>query len=142
MKGGAYGVGFNVTRMGNMRFYSYRDPHLDETLARFEQASSWLASFDPKPEDMEGFVVSTVAGVDAPVKPRKLIHRQAGEFFAQRPPAERQEMRAEVIAATPDDLRALAPTVKAVTDARAICVFGSRAILESSKTPLTFVELF
>ena len=51
-------------------------------------------------------------------------------------------MRAEVIAATPDDLRALAPTVKAVTDARAICVFGSRAILESSKTPLTFVELF
>ena len=142
VKGGAYGVGFTVSRMGNMRFYSFRDPHLDETLARFEQASQWLADFDPQPEDMEGFVVSTVAGIDAPIKPRKLIHRQEGEFFARRPPEERCEMRAQAIAAKPEDVRALAPTVRAITDARAICVFGNRAILEASKAPLSLVELF
>ena len=30
VKGGAYGVGFQALDAGNMRFYTYRDPHLDE----------------------------------------------------------------------------------------------------------------
>ena len=142
VKGGAYGVGFQATRLGNLRFHSYRDPHLDETLVRFAQASDWLAAFDPSPEDMEGFIVSTVAGIDAPVKPRQLIRRQATEFFAHRAPEERKALRSQAIAATPEDVRALAPLVKATVDAQAICVFGNRAILESVKTPLTLVELF
>ena len=43
VKGGAYGAGFGAARTGNMRFYSYRDPHLDETLARFAESAAWLA---------------------------------------------------------------------------------------------------
>ena len=65
VKGGAYGAGFGAARTGNMRFYSYRDPHLDETLARFAESAAWLASFEPRTEEMEGYVVATVAGFDA-----------------------------------------------------------------------------
>ena len=85
VKGGAYGAGFGATRTGNLRFYSYRDPHLDETLARFAASAAWLEAFDPKPEAMEGYVVSTVAG------PRRDDgRRRAGRARAGRPPGGRR----------------------------------------------------
>ena len=141
VKGGAYGVGFRSMRMGSMRFYSYRDPHLDETLERFAQASDWLGSFEPSAEDMEGFVVATVAGLDAPNKPRSLIRKQGAEFFGDCTEEKRLRMRSEAASATPDDIRALAPVLGRMADEQAVCVFGSRDILESAKVDLEIIEL-
>ena len=141
VKGGAYGVGFQAKRAGNMRFYSYRDPHLDETLARFTEASTWLSKFDPSKEGLEGFIVATVANLDAPIKPRELIRRQAGEFFAKHSPELRRETRRQVIETDVAAVRAVAPIVKAATEKRAMCVFGNREILESSKAGFNVIEL-
>ncbi|MBQ9001802.1 MAG: insulinase family protein [Eggerthellaceae bacterium] len=141
VKGGAYGVGFQSLRSGNMRFYSYRDPHLDDTLARFDAASDWLSSFEPSQEALEGFIVATVAGIDAPVKPRELVRRQMGDFFTLHKPEERTERRREVIATTAADVRELAGAVRAATDKRAICVFGNREILQGAKADLKIIPL-
>lgn len=141
VKGGAYGVGFKSERTGNMRFYSYRDPHLDETLERFERACDWMTEFDPSKVDLEGFVVATVAGLDAPIKPRDLIRRQMGDFFSLRKPEDREKLRSEVIGTTAADVRALAPVLREAVDKRAICSFGNREILESAKTDLNVITL-
>ena len=50
-----------LTRRGMLSFYSYRDPNLDATLERFDQAGTWLANFAPTEEEMRGYVISTVA---------------------------------------------------------------------------------
>ncbi len=141
VKGGAYGCGFKETVPGELRFHSYRDPHLDETLERFKQASSWLASFDPSPEDMEGYLVSCVATVDAPVKPRTLIRRQAGDYFRKRTFAERTVNRQEIIDTKVQDVRALADTLQQLIDQRAMCVFGNREILEGSTAGFERINL-
>ena len=141
VKGGAYGVGFQSLRSGNTRFYSYRDPHLDETLARFSQASEWLAQFNPPTEDLEGFVVATVAGVDTPMKPRSLIRRQMSDFFTEYTPEERVEFRRQIIATKAADVQALAPTVADVVSKKALCVFGNREILEHATASLNVISL-
>ncbi len=141
VKGGAYGVGFGSNLEGFMRFYSFRDPHLDETLERFAKAGDWIRQFDPSEKDWEGFVVSTVAGLDAPIKPRQLIRRQDAEFFARRPQGERAALRANVLKTSVDDVRALADTVDAVVDAHQVCAFGNEEILTSSKAGLNVVRL-
>ncbi len=141
VKGGAYGVGFKSSLTGSMRFYSYRDPHLDETLARFEEAGPWLASFDPSPEDMEGFVVASVAAIDAPMKPRALIRRQAADFFYQRTPALRVENRRQVLETDVQAVRDLAPTLARIIDPHAMCVFGNRDILEGSAAGFKVIPL-
>ena len=141
VKGGAYGAGFQTARTGNLRFYSYRDPHLDETLTRFAKASDWLASFDPKPEEMEGYVVSTVAGFDTPLKTRQLVRRQDGDWFGGRTPEARLETRAQMIAADAGTIRSLAPVVADAVARNAVCVFGSRDILEASAAGLEVVDL-
>lgn len=141
VKGGAYGAGFGAARTGNMRFYSYRDPHLDETLARFAEASTWLAAFDPQRETMEGYVVSTVAGLDAPCKPRMQIRRQDGDFFAGRTPETREQTRRDMIATDAQAVRALADPLAQAVAQHAFCTFGNKDIIDAARTPFNVVDL-
>ena len=124
-----------------VRFYSYRDPHLDETLERFNGTPAWLAAFDPAPEEMDGYVVSTVAGFDAPLKERMQIRRQDGDFLSGRTPEARAQTRAEMIGATPEKLRELAGVIEGALGKEAVCVFGNKAILEGAKTDLDVIDL-
>ena len=141
VKGGAYGTGFQAARSGNLRFYSYRDPHLDETLARFAASADWLAGFDPAREALEGFVVATVASLDAPVKPRMLIRRQMGDYFTGHGPEDRVERRRQVIATDVEALRALAPVVRDSVAQGAVCAFGNRDILEGASADFDVITL-
>lgn len=141
VKGGAYGVGFQITRAGNTRFYSYRDPRLDETLERFAAAGAWLAQAPLPADEFEGYLVSTVAGIDAPVKPRELARRQDGQFFAHMAPGARLKTRAEVLAATPDSVRALGETTARVASENMVCVFGNKDIIETAEIDLQVCNL-
>ncbi|MEY8460838.1 insulinase family protein [Eggerthellaceae bacterium 24-137] len=142
VKGGAYGAGFQTTRAGACRFYSYRDPRIDETCARFAEAGSWLAgAFDPTEAEMDGYVVSAAASLDAPAKARDLIRRQDGMHFAGYSLADRARVRDEVIAATVGEVRALGPSVDAVASAGCTCVFGNREVIEASRSGLTVIDL-
>ena len=141
VKGGAYGTGFKATHTGNMRFYSYRDPHLDQTLDAFAHASEWLEHFDPPRESFEGFVVAATAGFDAPEKPRLLIRRQANDFFCAFTPENRRALRNQIVSTSAQSVRTLAGTLHDMADKRAICVFGNKEILESSTAGLEVIAL-
>ena len=141
VKGGAYGAGFQTARTGNLRFYSYRDPHLDDTLARFAGASDWLATFEPAADEMEGYVVSTVAGFDTPLKARALVRRQDGDFFGGRTPQSRLKTRSQMIEADAATLRSLAEPIAEAIAQCAVCAFGNKDILESSNTNLEVIDL-
>ena len=141
VKGGAYGVGFKELLKGEMRFHSYRDPHLDETLARFEEASAWLAAFDPSPEDLEGYIVASVASFDAPQKPRAIVRRQATDYFTGRTPESRIVNRRQVIETDVQAVRDLADTLRRAIEPHAMCAFGNREILESSKAGFEVIPL-
>ena len=141
VKGGAYGAGFQMTRPGSMRFYSYRDPHVDETVARFEGAGRWVSRFDPSPAEMDGYVVSTIAGIDAPLKARELMRRQDSQFFSHFTPEQRARVRSEVIAATPEQVRELGPAISRATDERLVCTVGNRALIEGSALDFDVIDL-
>ncbi len=141
VKGGAYGAGLQVVRTGNLRFYSYRDPHIDETFSRFEQSAAWIGSFEPTTPEMEGYIVSTVAGFDQPLKARMLIRRQDSAHFGGRTPAGRLASRQEMLAANPEVLRNFAKPLKQALDNQAICVFGNKDAIEASQENMVVVDL-
>lgn len=67
-KGGAYGGG--ATYSGNMfRFYSYRDPGADTTLAAFDRSVEWAAAGSFADGDVDEAKLLLFQGVDAPVPP-------------------------------------------------------------------------
>lgn len=142
VQGGAYGVGSRVTREGSLGFYSYRDPNLDRTLERMDRAGTWLSGFDPDEREMDGYVVSTVATHDAPKKPRILASMQDIDYLSGRSPDDRNRQRGEQLSCTPQTLRALAPCLDGAARDGAVCVFGSRQLIESSHAGLNTVDLF
>ncbi|MBM6771907.1 hypothetical protein, partial [Bacillus cereus] len=68
-----------------------------------------------------------------PVKPRQLARRQDVARFNGRPAAWRDEVRAQELAATADDVRELAAALADAEAPSGVCVFGGRDAIEASE---------
>lgn len=141
VKGGAYGCGFKRSTEGLTLFWSFRDPSVDATLARYDAAAAWLAGWEPTPEELDGYVVATVAAHDAPLKPRQLARRQDAARFDGRPAGWRDAVREQELSATAEGLRGLAAALADEGAPRGVCVFGGREALEASGLDLQITEL-
>lgn len=141
VKGGAYGCGFRSPSPRHASFYTYRDPAIDPSLARIETAGDWLASFDPDADTFEGFIVSCVSGMDAPLKPYALTKRRNAEYFCKTPSGRRAERRQQMLESTPDALRALAADISRIAREAPACVFAGREAIEASEVDWNVVEL-
>lgn len=141
VKGGAYGCGFRAAGERQAAFYTYRDPAIDPSIERVARAGEWLGSFEPDEAAFEGFIVSCVSGMDAPVKPYALTKRRNTTYLAGLDPHAREERRAQMLAATPGELRTLGADVTRIAAESPTCVFGSREVIAKSNAGFNVVDL-
>ena len=141
VKGGAYGCGFRAAGERQTAFYTYRDPAVDPSIERVARAGAWLGSFEPDEAAFEGFIVSCVSGMDAPVKPYALTKRRNTTYLAGLDPHAREERRAQMLAATPAELRSLGADVTRIAAASPTCVFGGRDVIAKSNAGFNVVDL-
>ena len=108
-QGGAYGGGASYSAgSGVMRFYSYRDPRLGETLEDFDRSIVWLKDGTHGERELEEAVLRVLGDIDRPESP-------AGEAIASyfgtqhgRTPAHRRSIRRAVMQVGLEDLRRVA----------------------------------
>ena len=141
VKGGAYGCGFRAAGERQTAFYTYRDPAIDPSIERVERAGEWLGSFEPDEAAFEGFIVSCVSGMDAPVKPYALTKRRNTTYLAGLDPHAREERRAQMLGATPAELRSLGADVTRIAAESPTCVFGGREVIAKSNAGFNVVDL-
>lgn len=141
VKGGAYGCGFRAAGERQTAFYTYRDPAVDPSIERMERAGAWLGSFEPDEAAFEGFIVSCVSGMDAPVKPYALTKRRNTTYLAGLDPHAREERRAQMLAATPAELRSLGADVTRIAAVAPTCVFGGRDVIAKSNAGFNVIDL-
>lgn len=141
VKGGAYGCGFRAADERQTAFYTYRDPAIDPSIERVERAGAWLGRFEPDEAAFEGFIVSCVSGMDAPVKPYALTKRRNTTYLAGLDPHAREERRAQMLAATPGELRSLGTDVTRIAAESPTCVFGGRDVIAKSNAGFNVVDL-
>ena len=141
VKGGAYGCGFRAAGERQTAFYTYRDPAIDPSIERVERAGAWLGSFEPDEAAFEGFIVSCVSGMDAPVKPYALTKRRNTTYLAGLDPHAREERRAQMLAATPGELRSLGTDVTRIAAESPTCVFGGRDVIAKSNAGFNVIDL-
>ena len=141
VKGGAYGCGFRAAGERQTAFYTYRDPAIDPSIERVERAGAWLGSFEPDEAAFEGFIVSCVSGMDAPVKPYALTKRRNTTYLAGLDPHAREERRAQMLAATPGELRSLSADVTRIAAESPTCVFGGRDVIAKSNAGFNVADL-
>lgn len=69
-QGGAYGGGASQdNHAAAFRFFSYRDPRLEETLADFDSALDWLQRDDHGWQPVEEAILGVIASLDKPASP-------------------------------------------------------------------------
>lgn len=141
VKGGAYGCGFRAAGERQTAFYTYRDPAVDPSIERVARAGAWLGSFEPDEAAFEGFIVSCVSGMDAPVKPYALTKRRNTTYLAGLDPHAREERRAQMLAATPGELRSLGADVTRIAAESPTCVFGGRDVIAKSNAGFNVIDL-
>ena len=141
VKGGAYGCGFKETSTKLFCSWSYRDPNIDASLKRYAKEASWLRDWKPTELELIGYIVSSVAAMDAPKPCRIVAHLQDGLRLSNTPETRHQEVRNQLLEVTEDQIHSLADKLTQSADTDAVCVFGTRELMDASDTQLRKVEL-
>ena len=125
VKGGAYGCMSSFGRDGDSYFVSYRDPNLRRTNEIFEGVPEYLEKFEADEQTMTSYIIGTFSDIDVPLNPSAQGLRALAAYFSGLTDADVQRERDEVLQATPEQIRTLAPLVRAVLSEQAICVVGN-----------------
>ena len=105
-QGGAYGGGANYdTDTGSFRFYSYRDPRLEETLLDFNHSLDWLAENKHEERQLEEAILGVISSIDHPSSPSGEAKKAFYNLLHGRTPDQRRQVRENVLDVTIKDLQ-------------------------------------
>ena len=110
-QGGAYGGGASQdSNNAAFRFYSYRDPRLEETLADFDQSIEWLLGKEHGYQPLEEAILGVISGLDKPNSPAGEAKQAFQNRLFGRDDAFQSRFRERVLATTETDLKRVAQT--------------------------------
>lgn len=132
VKGGAYGCMSGFFRNGDSYFVSYRDPHLEKTNEVFEGIPEFVANFTVDERDMDKYVIGTISDLDQPLTPKNKAVRALTAYMTGLTFDKVQKERDEILSASQESIRALAPLLNAVIADEIICALGNAEKIEAS----------
>jgi len=132
-QGGAYGAGADQdANSASFRFYSYRDPRLDDTLGDFTRAIDWVLNTDHQPRQLEEAILGVIASMDKPSSPAGEAKRTFFNNLFGRDLEYLIAFRQRVLAVTVDDLRRVTSTWL-TNDNASIGIVSNKANLAASQ---------
>jgi Zn-dependent M16 (insulinase) family peptidase len=140
-QGGAYGggAGFDASA-GAFRFFSYRDPRLQETLEDFDRSIDWLLSTKHEQRLLDEAVLGVISNIDAPGSPAGEVKATFHRILRQRSPEQRRAYSERILAVTLDDLVNVAGRYLQATQANT-AVITHQAGAESLRDSLDIIAL-
>ena len=110
-QGGAYGGGASFDPdSGSMRFYSYRDPRLTETLTDFDNSVKWLVENNHEWRLVEEAILGVISSIDKPGSPAGEAKKTFHGILHGRTPEQRRRFRARILEVRESDLKRVAET--------------------------------
>jgi Zn-dependent M16 (insulinase) family peptidase len=105
-QGGAYGGGGSQdSTIAAFRFFSYRDPRLEDTLNDFDQSIQWMLETDHEAETLEQAILGVISGLDKPGSPAGEAKQAFHSNLFGRSPEQRRKFRQQLLQVTLDDLK-------------------------------------
>lgn len=141
VKGGAYGCMCSFGRTGASYFVSYRDPNLRATNEVYEKVPQYLEQFEADEHEMTKYIIGTVSELDTPLTPAAKGRRSLNAYFSKIAFADVQRERDEILDATPEQIRALAPLVRSILEEAAICVIGNEEKIKAERDLFSEIKM-
>jgi presequence protease len=110
-QGGAYGGGASQdSTSASFRFYSYRDPRLQQTLDDFDASLAWLLDTEHSAQSLEEAILGVVSSIDKPASPAGEARQAFHNNLFGRTAAQRTAFRQRILAVSLADLQHVAKT--------------------------------
>lgn len=110
-QGGAYGAGAAQDHAEAVfRFFSYRDPRTEATLADFHAAVAWLLAQQEDPQKLEEAVLGVISSIDKPGSPAGDARQTYQASLFGRTPEQRRAFRQRLLEVRFADLQRVAAT--------------------------------
>ncbi|NND68628.1 MAG: peptidase M16, partial [Halioglobus sp.] len=104
-QGGAYGGGASQdSALAAFRFFSYRDPRLEETLNDFDAAVQWLLAGSHDQRALEEAILGVIGSLDKPSSPAGEAKLHFHNSLYGRTHGQRERFRQQVLEVSLDDL--------------------------------------
>ena len=133
--GGAYGAGVSLNfTSGAMAYHSYRDPNIGDTLESFDGvggALEALAGAGQCEALLEGPILSTIGGIDAPLAPVERGDKAAVRWIHGGSPEYAQQWRDGILGAGKKDVLAMAEAAEEVRVGGRVAVVGGEQALSN-----------
>lgn len=140
VQGGAYGCMSGFGRSGEGYLVSYRDPNMKETNEIYEKIPEYLKNFQVEERDMTKYVIGTISELDTPLTPSIKGSRGLSAYLSGVTEEMLQKERDEILAATQEDICALAPLVEELLKTNALCVVGNEEQVKAQAEMFGTVE--
>jgi Zn-dependent M16 (insulinase) family peptidase len=139
VQGGAYGGSCRYEPLGGLfAFLSYRDPHLAETLAVYQDAVNAALRNPITQEELEKAVIGSISALDRPLDPAGRGYTAMIREFSGLKDSNRLRFRNEVLNATPEHLQATARSYfPAASESAVIAVCAAEDRLQKANSALT-----
>ena len=125
VKGGAYGCMSGIGRSGEGYFVSYRDPEVKKSDDIYLGIPAYLENFEADERTMTKYVIGTISDIDTPLTPSLQGSRGLSAWYSGVTDEMLKKEREEILNATVEDIRALAPITEAILETGAVCVVGN-----------------
>lgn len=124
-QGGAYGGGASQdSSIAAFKFYSYRDPRLQETLDDFDASLQWLQQHEHTAQSLEEAILGIIGSLDKPASPAGEAKLAFQNKLFDRSPEQRRRFRQGIIAVSIADLQRVAKEYL-IPEKASIAVIGS-----------------
>ena len=126
VRGGAYG-GFCAfdRHSGTLSYLSYRDPHIEQTLAAYDGAAAYLRELSLSEDDVTRYIIGVIGQIDDYQLPDAKGYTALARELTGDAAAPRQQLRDEVLATTAADIRAFATVLERAREAGSVVILGA-----------------
>lgn len=141
-QGGAYGGGASADSANAVfRFFSYRDPRLEETLNDFDKSVVWLLENDHEWQKVEEAILGVVSDIDKPSSPAGEAKQSYHNDLFGRTETQRRQFRDSVLAVTIEDLKRVGKTYLNPESASTAVVTSSKNAEKLQALGLTLIHV-
>ena len=131
VKGGAYGTGCGSNSLGEVGFYSFRDPSPSGAIAAFEGAANFLKDYCGKDTDISSYIISSIAQKEPLISDRAYGNIADEIYFRGITEEKRNANHKRMLSLTADDLL---NAVSSLEKSGRICVIGSAEAISACGT--------
>lgn len=140
VKGGAYGCMCSFGKTGESYFVSYRDPNLGKTIEIYEKAAEAIAAYQADERTMTQYIIGAISDLDMPMNAAAKGLQSLSAYMSGLTEEFMQQERDEILAATPEDIRALSEYIRAFMAEDFLCVVGNAGKIREEESRFMKME--